>query len=105
MYGLAGERRLNESILSHLPGYERSVPVRIGNAAHAQRQLDFYGEVVAALHHARHAGIADRRHARVPLQQLHHHHRFRAACATDFGRRALAHRRGRAAPRLRALCA
>jgi GH15 family glucan-1,4-alpha-glucosidase len=63
MYGLAGERRLNESILSHLPGYERSVPVRIGNAAHAQRQLDVYGEVVAALHHARHAGIAESRDA------------------------------------------
>ncbi len=57
MYGLAGERRLTELELDWLPGYERSRPVRIGNAASAQVQLDVYGEVMDALHQARHAGM------------------------------------------------
>jgi GH15 family glucan-1,4-alpha-glucosidase len=48
MYGLGGERRLTEFELPHLPGYEGSRPVRIGNAASEQFQLDVYGEVVAA---------------------------------------------------------
>jgi GH15 family glucan-1,4-alpha-glucosidase len=59
MYGIAGERRLNETTLSWLPGYEQSRPVRVGNAADGQRQLDVYGEVISALHHARSAGIAE----------------------------------------------
>ena len=46
MYGLGGERRLTEFELPHLPGYEGSSPVRIGNAASEQFQLDVYGEVV-----------------------------------------------------------
>jgi GH15 family glucan-1,4-alpha-glucosidase len=46
MYGIAGERRLSESELPWLSGYEKSVPVRIGNAAHNQFQLDVYGEVL-----------------------------------------------------------
>jgi GH15 family glucan-1,4-alpha-glucosidase len=50
MYGLAGERRLKEFELAHLPGYEGSRPVRIGNAAHQQFQLDVYGEILNALH-------------------------------------------------------
>ncbi|MDQ3600332.1 MAG: glycoside hydrolase family 15 protein, partial [Actinomycetota bacterium] len=58
MYGVAGERRLPELELDWLPGYEGSVPVRIGNAAATQRQLDVYGEVMDALHQARTAGIA-----------------------------------------------
>jgi len=58
MYGLAGERRLTEWEADWLPGYEGSRPVRIGNAAAAQRQLDVYGEVADALHHARQAGLA-----------------------------------------------
>ncbi|MBF6571522.1 MAG: glycoside hydrolase family 15 protein [Candidatus Binataceae bacterium] len=49
MYGLAGERRLKEFELSHLPGYEGSKPVRVGNAAHGQFQLDVYGEIMNAL--------------------------------------------------------
>ncbi len=49
MYGLAGERRLTEITLPWLPGYENSAPVRIGNAAHGQFQLDVFGEVIAAL--------------------------------------------------------
>jgi GH15 family glucan-1,4-alpha-glucosidase len=53
MYGLAGERRLTEWEVPWLPGYEGAKPVRIGNAAHAQLQLDVYGEVLDALHAAR----------------------------------------------------
>jgi GH15 family glucan-1,4-alpha-glucosidase len=47
MYGIGGERRLTEFELDHLPGYERSTPIRIGNAASEQFQLDVYGEVLA----------------------------------------------------------
>jgi len=50
MYGVAGERRLTEIILDWLPGYEGSKPVRIGNAATGQFQLDVYGEVLDAFH-------------------------------------------------------
>jgi GH15 family glucan-1,4-alpha-glucosidase len=57
MYGLAGERRLHEYEIPWLPGYEGSRPVRVGNAAHDQFQLDVYGEVCDALHHARLAGL------------------------------------------------
>lgn len=57
MYGLAGERRLTERELEWLPGYEDSAPVRIGNAAANQHQLDVYGEVMDALHFARRAGL------------------------------------------------
>ena len=52
MYGLAGERRLAEWEVPWLPGYEGSKPVRIGNAAHEQLQLDVYGEVMDALYQA-----------------------------------------------------
>ncbi|MEO8063607.1 MAG: glycoside hydrolase family 15 protein [Pseudomonadota bacterium] len=58
MYGLAGERRLTEWEVDWLPGFENSRPVRIGNAAAGQQQLDVYGEVADALHHARLAGLA-----------------------------------------------
>ena len=61
MYGLAGERRLPELELAWLPGYEGSRPVRIGNAASKQFQLDVYGEVMDALYHARMAGLEARR--------------------------------------------
>ena len=61
MYGLAGERRLTEYEIEWLPGYERSRPVRIGNAAHGQLQLDVYGEVIDALHQARRGGIKQSR--------------------------------------------
>ena len=53
MYGLAGERRLDEYELDWLPGYEGSRPVRVGNAASTQLQLDVYGEVLDALYQAR----------------------------------------------------
>jgi GH15 family glucan-1,4-alpha-glucosidase len=49
MYGLAGERRLTELELPWLPGYEGSRPVRIGNAAYGQHQLDVYGEIMDAM--------------------------------------------------------
>jgi len=57
MYGLGGERRLPETELAWLPGYAGSRPVRIGNAAVDQHQLDVYGEVIDALHQTRRAGI------------------------------------------------
>ncbi|HEY0997239.1 MAG TPA: glycoside hydrolase family 15 protein [Gemmatimonadaceae bacterium] len=52
MYGIAGERRLLEWEVPWLPGYAGSAPVRLGNAAHAQRQLDVFGEVIDALYQA-----------------------------------------------------
>jgi GH15 family glucan-1,4-alpha-glucosidase len=53
MYGIAGERRLTELELPWLPGYEGSRPVRVGNAAHSQMQLDVYGELMDVMHVAR----------------------------------------------------
>ena len=53
MYGPAGERRLDEYEVEWLPGYEHSRPVRVGNAASKQYQLDVYGEVMDSLHQAR----------------------------------------------------
>ncbi len=58
MYGVAGERRLDEYEVSWLPGYEGAAPVRVGNAAAGQVQLDVYGEVIDALYVARRAGLA-----------------------------------------------
>lgn len=57
MYGVAGERRLDEFELPWLPGYQDSRPVRIGNGAHAQLQLDTFGEVMDLLEMARDAGL------------------------------------------------
>jgi glucoamylase len=57
MYGIAGERRLTEWEVPWLPGYLGSAPVRIGNAASGQLQLDVYGEVMDALYHAREGGL------------------------------------------------
>jgi GH15 family glucan-1,4-alpha-glucosidase len=73
MYGVAGERWLVEREVPWLRGYENAKPVRIGNAAADQFQLDVFGEVVDALHHARIGG----------LQHL--------GAAWDFGRALLAH--------------
>ena len=57
MYGLRGERRLTELELRWLPGYEGSAPVRIGNAAHSQFQLDVWGELLDATYSAERAGV------------------------------------------------
>ena len=58
MYGIAGERRLAEWEVPWLPGYQGAAPVRIGNAASGQLQLDVWGEMMDALHLAREGGIA-----------------------------------------------
>jgi GH15 family glucan-1,4-alpha-glucosidase len=63
MYGVAGERRLVEYEADWLAGYEGSVPVRIGNAAVEQLQLDVYGEVITCLDLARQSGIDGNDHA------------------------------------------
>ncbi|KQQ62592.1 glycosyl hydrolase [Pseudomonas sp. Leaf127] len=57
MYGLAGERRLQEYELPWLAGYEGSKPVRVGNGAATQLQLDVYGEVADAMTHAMRSGM------------------------------------------------
>src|SRR6516165_8402342 len=58
MYGVAGERRLPELILPWLPGYQGAAPVRIGNAAADQCQLDIYGEMLDAYYQGRRGGLA-----------------------------------------------
>ncbi|MCX4509926.1 MULTISPECIES: glycoside hydrolase family 15 protein [Streptomyces] len=58
MYGIAGERELGEAELDWLPGYEGSAPVRVGNGAANQLQLDVYGEVTEALHLAHMTGLS-----------------------------------------------
>ena len=58
MYGLRGERRLTEWVIDWLPGYADSKPVRIGNAAHQQFQLDVYGELMDAFEQSRKGGLA-----------------------------------------------
>jgi len=57
MYGIAGERRLDEWEVPWLAGYEKSAPVRIGNAAAGQLQLDIFGEIMDALYLARKKGL------------------------------------------------
>jgi GH15 family glucan-1,4-alpha-glucosidase len=57
MYGIRGERRLDEWVAEWLPGYEKSRPVRIGNAAHTQLQLDVFGEIMDTYHQARRGGL------------------------------------------------
>jgi GH15 family glucan-1,4-alpha-glucosidase len=56
-YAVDGARRLTELEADWLPGYEGSAPVRLGNAAHKQHQLDVYGEIMDAMHQARRLGI------------------------------------------------
>jgi GH15 family glucan-1,4-alpha-glucosidase len=57
LYGIAGERRLREYELPWLPGYEGSRPVRVGNRAHEQLQLDVFGELMDAMHQCRRLGL------------------------------------------------
>ncbi|MEW1864756.1 glycoside hydrolase family 15 protein [Streptomyces sp. NBC_00669] len=65
MYGIAGERELGENMLHWLPGYEGSSPVRVGNGAAHQLQLDVYGEVTEALHLGHMTGLARNDYASV----------------------------------------
>jgi GH15 family glucan-1,4-alpha-glucosidase len=58
MYGIGGERRLTEWTADWLPGYENSAPVRIGNAAHDQLQLDVFGELMDTGYQARRGGLS-----------------------------------------------
>ena len=64
LYGLRGERRLTELELPWLQGYEKSAPVRTGNAAYKQYQLDIFGEVANTLFQARQAGLGPAKHSR-----------------------------------------
>jgi GH15 family glucan-1,4-alpha-glucosidase len=59
MYSIFGDRRLDEWEVSWLPGYQGAAPVRIGNAASGQLQLDVWGEMMGALHLAREGGLAE----------------------------------------------
>src|SRR6516164_1876012 len=74
MYGLGGERRLTEWEVPWLPGFAGSRPVRVGNAAVNQTQLDIYGEILDALYHAQSHGLPPHQHGdaigRVVLRHL-----------------------------------
>jgi GH15 family glucan-1,4-alpha-glucosidase len=73
MYGVAGERRLSEFEVTWLAGYEGSKPVRVGNAASEQLQLDVYGEVLDCLYQARVHGVAfDRQAWQIQVALLEH---------------------------------
>jgi GH15 family glucan-1,4-alpha-glucosidase len=63
MYGVTGERRLTEREVPWLAGYEGSRPVRFGNAAHTQLQLDVYGELMDALYQSRRGGLDENERA------------------------------------------
>jgi GH15 family glucan-1,4-alpha-glucosidase len=73
MYDLDGARRLTEFTLDWLPGYEGSKPVRVGNAASDQFQLDVYGEVLNSLYIARRFGLPAEPRALAPFRRLIEH--------------------------------
>ncbi|GHH74896.1 glucoamylase [Streptomyces sulfonofaciens] len=73
MYGIAGERELGEAELDWLPGYEGSRPVRVGNSAAQQLQLDVYGEVTEALHLGHMTGLARSDYASLLQLKLIHY--------------------------------
>ncbi len=73
MYGITGERDLRERELSWLPGYEGSTPVRIGNGAADQLQLDVYGELIETLYLAHQSGVAHCTDTAVLHQRLIEH--------------------------------
>ena len=85
MYGIAGERRLTEWEVPWLPGYEGSAPVRIGNAAHGQLQLDVFGEVMDALHQAQVPRASPRARSGWALQQAFLSHLERVWVEPDEG--------------------
>jgi GH15 family glucan-1,4-alpha-glucosidase len=84
MYGVAGERRLDERELPWLAGYEESAPVRMGNGASEQVQLDVYGEVMDALYQSRAHGLAAEEQA-WSLQRALLRHLAEAWCEPDNG--------------------
>jgi GH15 family glucan-1,4-alpha-glucosidase len=84
MYGVAGERRLDEHELPWLAGYEESAPVRMGNGASEQVQLDVYGEVMDALYQSRAHGLAAEEQA-WSLQRALLRHLADAWCDPDNG--------------------
>ena len=89
MYGIGGERRLSEFELPDLPGYEGSRPVRIGNAASGQFQLDVYGEVVAVMSSAwRPSGASSRATGRAGERSSSTSRRSGASPTTASGSRA-----------------
>jgi carbohydrate kinase (thermoresistant glucokinase family) len=73
MYGLSGERQLTEWEVPWLPGYQGAAPVRIGNAASVQLQLDVYGELMDAIYHARKDALAPVESAWAQQQTLIEH--------------------------------
>ncbi len=73
MYGLSGERQLTEWEVPWLPGYHGATPVRIGNAASSQLQLDVYGELMDAIYHARKDALAPIESAWAQQQTLIEH--------------------------------
>ena len=73
MYGIGGERRLPEYELPWLGGYGGSRPVRIGNAAHTQRQIDMFGEIMDAFYSANLHGITPQDNARHVQEALLEH--------------------------------
>ncbi|TDD96387.1 glycoside hydrolase family 15 protein [Jiangella asiatica] len=73
MYGLGGERRLAEYEIDWLSGYEKSQPVRVGNAAAEQLQIDVYGEVIDTLARARQHGLPPERHVWALQEKLMEH--------------------------------
>ncbi|MGA5348725.1 glycoside hydrolase family 15 protein [Streptomyces griseoincarnatus] len=73
MYGITGERDLRERELPWLPGYEGSAPVRVGNGAANQLQLDVYGEVIETLYVAHQSGVAHCADTAVLHQRLVEH--------------------------------
>jgi GH15 family glucan-1,4-alpha-glucosidase len=73
LYGAAGERRLDEWVIDWLPGYENSAPVRVGNAAALQLQLDVFGEMADAMAQARKGGLpGSPRRSEIRLVVLQH---------------------------------
>jgi GH15 family glucan-1,4-alpha-glucosidase len=70
MYGIAGERRIEEYELEWLPGFQGSRPVRVGNAASTQRQLDVYGEVLDAAYQTRASGAESSAYGWALIKQL-----------------------------------
>ncbi len=72
MYGITGDRRLDEWEVDWLPGYEGAAPVRIGNAASTQLQLDVFGEVMQSLHRARSAKLLSEDSWSLEVELLEH---------------------------------